>query len=98
MNVNRLVQHARRWGHESIFAAAVDEIDGSELARLAAILRRLGWRPPKAEQERIEQARATASANGSGSVRLGILEMDATSGCRPLGPHDERALSVTDAA
>jgi len=94
--VDRLARHARLYGSEGVFSAALDLIEGPELARLAAILRRNGWRPTKAEQAQIEKARATAATNGSGPTLPPILEMDATSGCRALSPHGERVLSVAD--
>jgi len=96
VNVDRLARHARLYGTEGIFAAAIDEFDGPELARLAAILRRNGWRPTKAEQARIEQARSL-SKKFTGELLPPILEAAATSGCRPLSPHVERVHSVTNA-
>ena len=90
MTVDRLARHARLYGCEGIFSAALDEIDGPELARLAAILRRLDWRPTKAEQELIDEART------AGRVLPPISEWSATSGWSPVSPHHERFLSVTD--
>ena len=93
MTVDHLARHAKLYGCDGIFAAAIDTIDGSELARLAAILRRLGWRPTKAEQARIDAASSSSEKKSTAP----ISEWSATSGWSPLSPHGERVLSVTDA-
>ena len=96
MTVDRLTRHARLYGTDGIFAAAAGNIDGPELARLAAILRRLGWRPTKVEQARIDEARVAPNGNRRSTVAPPISEWSATSGSAPLSPHQERVLSVTD--
>jgi hypothetical protein len=94
--VDRLARHAKLYGCEGIFTAAIDELDGRELARLAAILRRLGWRPTKADQARIDEARTAQNGNTAGHVLPPMSQWSATSGWSPLSPHGERVLSVTD--
>ena len=90
MSVDRLTRHAQLYGCEGVFDAAVGILTAAELTRLAAILRRRGWRPTKAEQARIDAARSTRS-------RPHIFEWRSDSGLVPLRPHSDGVLSVADA-
>jgi len=96
VTVDRLARHARLYGTDGIFAAALDMIDGSELVRLAAILRRLDWRPTKAEQALIDEARTARNGDTGARALPPISEWSATSGWSPLSPHGKGVLSVTD--
>lgn len=98
MNVDRLARHAQLYGARhaqlygcaGIFPAAAASVKGAELVRLAAILRRRGWRPSKAEQDRIDAARVEAPP-------APIREWHATFGWSLLRPHGEWVLSVAEA-
>ena len=90
MNVDRLARHSQLYGCEGIFPAAAASVKGAELVRLAAILRRRGWRPSKPERERIDAAQV-------GPPPPPIREWHATSGWSLLSPHGEWVLSVAEA-
>ncbi|MDQ3092720.1 MAG: hypothetical protein M3R46_13900 [Actinomycetota bacterium] len=87
MTVERFARHAQLDGCEGVLPAAVGLIDDAGLVRLAAILRRRGWRPSTAEQARIDAARSVRH-------RPPVREGHATSGWSLPGAHGRRALSL----
>lgn len=89
MTVERFARHAQLDGCEGVFPAAVGLIDDAGLVRLAAILRRRGWRPSRAEQACIHAARSVRH-------RPPVREWHATSGWSLPGPDAGPVRNVVD--
>lgn len=100
MTVDRFARHADLYGPEGVFPAAVDSLDESGLLRVAAILRRHGWRPTKAEQTRIDAARRSTETRPpllEGPEAYDFLRaVEPSAGGSVITPLGKRVLSVTD--